>query len=150
MARQSEPSDMDPDKIPNIDVSRDLKHASPELVKRLLRAMEKYKQQFPDRQIIVTATYRSPEAQKKLWLVGRNGNKGSILTNCDGFIKKSRHNEYPSTAVDLAICIGGKVFYDETLMYPLGNMAKAEGLEWGGFWTKFSDPPHYQLPRNLI
>ncbi len=71
---------------------------------------------------------------------------------------RSRHNSFPSMAVDVAPYVGG-ISWDWQYYYPLAAHIKtvwqrlqAEGrtsgrceLEWGGDWTSFKDGPHWQL-----
>jgi hypothetical protein len=45
--------------------------------------------------------YRSPEEQNDLYQIGRT-KPGTKVTNIDGYTKKSKHNYYPSRAVDVA------------------------------------------------
>ncbi len=57
----------------------------------------------------IIATHRSPEDQFLLFKQGRtfrNGSwvrTGAIVTQLDGFVKKSRHNGLPATAFDTGI-----------------------------------------------
>lgn len=72
---------------------------------------------------------------------------------------KSRHNSFPSMAVDVAPYVGGGVSWSWPHYYPMaehikGTWArlKAEGkvageLEWGGDWRSFKDGPHWQINR---
>ena len=145
----SNPSDFNTDLIKGVTVSRDLRLAHPELSKRVKALLESYKRMFPTRDIFLSCVYRSPEEQKRLFLSGRFGNQGSILTNCDGFAKLSEHNRAPSRAVDFAVMDGGKVVWEEIVSYPIGNLAREVGLEWGGFWEKWQDPWHIQLPKEV-
>ena len=147
--RPSESSEFDESKLPDLKVSRDFAHAHKVLVDRIKTCFAAYSKLYPERQVIVTCTFRHPEEQKRIFAQGRFGNKGPILTNCDGYTKKSLHNEFPARAVDTAILVSGKCIWDESYFYPLGNLAKAHGLEWGGFWTKFVDIPHFQLPKDV-
>jgi len=70
---------------------------------------------------------------------------------------KSKHNSFPSMAVDAAPYVNGAVSWDWTHYHPLAAHIKAvwarlsaEGkvsgqLEWGGDWRSFKDGPHWQL-----
>jgi peptidoglycan L-alanyl-D-glutamate endopeptidase CwlK len=72
---------------------------------------------------------------------------------------KSRHNSFPSMAVDAAPYVGGSVSWDWEHYHPLADhikatwaRLKAEGkvhgeLEWGGDWRNFKDGPHWQINR---
>ncbi len=148
--RPSNPSEFDPEKmLKDVKTSRDYRTGHPELIKRYKELKESYQRVFPDRQLIETCIYRSPQAQREIYKSGRFGNPGPILTYCDGFNKKSNHNKFPSRALDCAVVINGKAIWDETYYYQIGALAKEVGLEWGGFWTKFVDFPHLQLPKEV-
>lgn len=71
----------------------------------------------------------------------------TVVTNCDGFIKKSKHNEYPSLAMDVAVknIKTGEVLWDEDLYLPLGEIAEELGLTWGGDWKSIKDYPHFEV-----
>lgn len=72
---------------------------------------------------------------------------------------KSRHNTFPSMAVDAAPYVGGAISWSWPHYYPLADhikatwaRLKAEGkvhgeLEWGGDWSSFKDGPHWQINR---
>lgn len=149
---EMEPSpawEFDEEKIQTITTSRDFRTGHPELISRLQSAIRVYEAEYPGRKVIATCVYRSPEEQRRLFAQGRFGNKGNIVTNCDGKDKKSKHNVFPSRAVDCAILDGGKAVWDETYFYPLANYAKKQGLLWGGDWVKFQDIPHFELPEDV-
>jgi len=143
--------------------SRELAHADPELVKRYLD-LEADVRAYHRRQLIVTHTYRSPEVQFELFKKGREL-QGDIwvvidakikVTNCDGFKIRSRHNLYPSMAIDVAIDLdpgyGQKVTWAGREYEILGPLAQKHGLTWGGDWNmnglndeKWRDLPHLEL-----
>ena len=128
-----------------ITVSRDFNHAHPELIERFKKVSREFEAMCPGKKLLVTCTYRAPEYQRKLFKKGRFGNEGPIVTNCDGFNTKSKHNHFPSLALDVAVIVEGKALWSEALYYPLGPLCSKNGLEWGGYWTSFSDFPHLQL-----
>lgn len=148
MARQSGPSDLDPEKIPSVAVSRDIKHAHPVLAKRFLDVQTAYEADYPGRKLFISCSFRAPEEQRRLYAQGRTA-PGQIVTNCDGFQKKSNHNHFPARALDLAVSIGGKVSWDEAHFYPLHEYCARYGLVWGGDWEKFKDYPHIELPKEV-
>ena len=152
MARQSSPSDFDENKaegLPEVAVSRDFKHADPELVRRFLRVANDFTAQT-GKSLLVTCTYRSPAEQNRLYKQGRFGNAGPIITQLDGKNKKSKHNYFPSKAIDVAVLDGGKATWDEKEYWPLLPLAKKHGLISGGEWNKFPDWPHLQLPEGVV
>lgn len=104
--------------------------------------------------ITILYGHRTIEEQKKLYAFGRT-EAGKIVTNCDGVNVKSKHNTFPSLAIDIA-------------PYPLDwnnierfkqvaeivkrnwNELKADGivngeLYWGGDWQNLRDYPHFEL-----
>src|SRR5690349_602436 len=88
----------------------------------------------------VTDGNRTVEEQKELYAQGRT-KPGKIVTNCDGVVKKSAHQD--GKAVDLA-------FYPEPYAESnpwdlLGAMGEALGLRWGGRFTTLKDRPHFEL-----
>lgn len=118
--------------------------------------------------------HRTPEEQFDLFKKGREnrGNKwvvvGPKVTNCDGFIKKSKHNHDPSLAVDI-YCWPKAIMYDAQSLATVGGLIMAtanrlydEGrirhkLRWGNDWDgdgvlvakdddeRFIDAPHFEL-----
>ena len=71
---------------------------------------------------------------------------------------RSRHNSFPSMAVDVAP-YGGGISWDWEHYHPMAEHIKAvwqrlqmdgktsgqHELEWGGDWSSFQDGPHWQL-----
>lgn len=98
--------------------------------------------------------HRSIEEQQALYAQGRT-KPGRIVTNCDGINKKSKHNDFPSLAVDVIpypidwndeqriIEFGNYVMKVADRLYREG--AITHRIEWGGLWEKFKDLPHYQI-----
>lgn len=102
--------------------------------------------------------HRTPLEQINLYSQGReliDGNwvivdKKKIVTYCDGSEKPSKHNSFPSLAVDLApYPIDWK---DLTRFRELSDLIKKIALEknikikWGGdFKGTFKDSPHFEL-----
>lgn len=99
----------------------------------------------------VICGHRTTEEQDKLYAQGRT-EPGPIVTNLRG--GQSRHNQYPSPAVDLAPWLPGHgiAWHDESLFHELYGVilvcAKRRGIEieWGGKWRTFVDRPHFQVP----
>ncbi len=99
--------------------------------------------------------HRSVEKQHDLYTQGRelrNGvwiKSGKTVTNIDGVTKMGMHNYSPSRAVDLAPWpidwedhnrfhfMAGVIL---TVAIDLGIH-----IEWGGFWAKLVDMPHFQI-----
>jgi len=72
---------------------------------------------------------------------------------------KSKHNQWPSLAVDVAPVIGGKISFDQNQCYEFGGFVKGIAavkninVRWGGDWDqdfnvndqKFNDLLHFEL-----
>lgn len=100
---------------------------------------------------------RSIKEQLELYSKGReflDGNwiitdKKKIVTYCDGMIKKSKHNFYPSLAIDIAPYPID--WNDLTRFRELSEVVKKIALEknikirWGGDFKKLKDSPHFEL-----
>ena len=93
--------------------------------------------------------HRTAEQQNDRYQQGRS-KPGKIVTNCDGYEKKSKHQSW--LAVDLAIPKSdwSDFIWDFTDDYrKLGELAEHIGLEWGHRWfeqgqTSYDDIFHYQ------
>jgi len=98
--------------------------------------------------------HRTPEEQFELFKQGREKKDGwwvkvgKTVTNLDGNIKKSKHNYFPSKAVDVV-----PFPLDWNNIESFKNLAvivkkKAKELnidvEWGGDW-QMKDYPHWQV-----
>ena len=115
-----------------------------------------YEMEFPERQLVLTATHRTPEEQFHLFQVGRvETAKGwvvdkdpttRVLTGFDGATTLSKHNVRPSKALDFCVVIGGKVSWHFPDYEVVGSMGESQGLIWGGRWPKLRDGPHFELP----
>lgn len=140
---------MMPRKAPKVAHSRSITHAHEELARRFKQLSEEFAMMCPERTLLITCVYRSPEEQRRLYKRGRFGSKEKIVTNCDGKDKKSNHNHFPSRAIDVCVLISGKPSWDEMYYYPLGPLSTKHGLKWGGYWEKFQDYPHLELPDDV-
>lgn len=122
------------------------------------------------RQLFITRTWSSPEVQFEHFKKGRHlsadgmtwvpndpARKTGIVTNCDGYKVKSRHNYFPAQAFDVCVDIDpgpGKVASWRNADYAaLGPICARHGLVWGGDWNgnglpdeKFVDAPHIEQP----
>ena len=116
-----------------------------------------FEREHPDRSLLITATYRDPEEQFRLYQIGRrqlaDGSwtvdedpKTAIVTQLDGSRKQSKHNRRPAAALDFCVVIGGKVSWDRREYEPVGALARAHGLVWGGDWRTIPDCPHIEIP----
>jgi len=108
---------------------------------------------------------RSIIEQQELYAQGRT-TPGSIVTNIDGVDNISKHNVFPSEAVDICAYVNGNVTWDKNHLVYLGGVVMSianrlydEGvirhkIRWGGNWDSdgviisdqnFMDLPHYEL-----
>lgn len=86
--------------------------------------------------------YRSAQYQHSLWLQGRNGNPGPVVTQRDGYKVESNHQS--SLAADVGIFKGPAYIEEpaEDINQYYGHLVRAQGLTWGGDWTSIVDKPH--------
>jgi len=123
-----------------------------------LTIRDEYEAAHEDRRLLLTATHRPPEEQWRLYKIGRrelpdgswvedDDASTRIVTYLDGFKKASKHNMMPAEALDFAVMVGGKVSWDHREYEPVGALAVARGLVWGGAWTRLKDYPHIEIPQ---
>ena len=101
--------------------------------------------------------HRTPEEQFELFKKGREKvdgwwtviDKSKVVTNLDGTTKTSRHNYYPSKAVDV---VPYPLDWNDIDSFKLlASVVKRKALElgidveWGGDWKSFKDYPHWQI-----
>jgi peptidoglycan LD-endopeptidase CwlK len=100
------------------------------------------------RKVIATGTdarvisgTRSYSAQNALFRQDRFGNPGPKVTNARG--GQSWHNF--GLPWDIGIFSASGEYQTTSSPYNEASVhAKIPGLQWGGDWTSFKDPPHYQ------
>lgn len=120
----------------------------------------------------VSKGHRPPEEQFDAFKQGRKLEDGKwivvdrkkVITNCDGYDVKGRHNKLPSDGIDIYGYVGGKANYSKAVMCYLGGLiigvsemlfrlGKIQSkLVWGGNWDsdgeiltdqKLIDTPHF-------
>ncbi len=132
--------------------SRDLHDCEPELQKRFLDLASEFK--FKTGKVLfITCSWRSALEQMALYQQGRTTG-GKVVTNIDGVHDRSRHNFYPSQAID--VCIDSRTSeskiqvadWNEKDYEVLGPLCDAHGLVWGGHFKTIHDYPHIELPSN--
>jgi peptidoglycan LD-endopeptidase CwlK len=136
----------------HIDSSRDITHAHPYLRERWPKLVYMF-QQETGRDLIITCTWRSQKEQNRLYQQGRT-TPGKIVTQVDGYEKKSKHNVYPARAIDVAVDVDPNtdktvISWQEDFYRPLGPICKKLGLVWGGAWERFPDLPHIEVPSDV-
>lgn len=136
---------------PTVDVSRDPKYLEDELKRRMNIAFKRYKKRYPDEpEPFLTATYRSPQEQDRLYAQGRS-EPGNIITSAQG--GSSYHNYIPAYAFDIAFDISkenGGPYARTDLFDKFGEIAEELGCIWGGSWKEFVDKPHIQVPNYSV
>lgn len=103
----------------------------------------------------IIAGIRTAKKQNKLYQIGRTL-PGKIVTYCDGYEKKSRHQvneDKIGNAGDIKIYINKKIswnplhFLEFVNQREIRNLMKKYNIEWGGDWKNFKDYPHFQIKR---
>lgn len=103
----------------------------------------------------ISCGHRTPEKQTELYKQGRSI-PGNIVTYKDGVNTFSKHNFYPSHAVDIVVYNEhGQVTWDELyykrVAHHVLEIAKKNEIEiiWGGSWG-MKDFPHFELKKIQI
>lgn len=104
----------------------------------------------------ITHGHRTPEEQYELYQKGRT-KPGNIVTYCDGYKRKSKHNYDPSLAVDIVAYNNKGITWESKYYIKIAEHVKNvsddlyekgeidEQIVWGGDWHKFKDYPHFQV-----
>jgi peptidoglycan L-alanyl-D-glutamate endopeptidase CwlK len=88
---------------------------------------------------------RTAEEQRALWMQGRNGNPGKIVTDKDGYDNKSEHQireDGYGYAGDAVPWHTGAPSWNWEFVFPvikaIGTVAREQGasLRWGGVWDR--------------
>lgn len=121
-------------------MSKDINLLTPKLQQAWIDLRPWYAPIFPDCELIVGCTQRTPVEQLNLFCQGRN-EPGEIVTYLDGFVHKSKHNEMPlSKAMDIWTKINGVYVWDKKYVLPFGDFIKEKYngiLRWGGAWQDY-------------
>lgn len=96
--------------------------------------------------LCVTQGYRSPQQQAKLYAQGRTA-PGAIVTRAP---PGSSWHEF-HLAFDVAVLHEGKATWpnDIRLWRRIGELGKAQGLDWGGDFKTITDLPHFEYHPGL-
>lgn len=90
--------------------------------------------------LILTSTYRDKESQDALYAQGRS-KPGPRVTNVPGNYSFHQHR----VAFDVVPIITGKAIWDDQVLWArIGAIGSLCGLEWGGYWERWKDKPHFQ------
>lgn len=101
-------------------------------------------QPLPMQVRVISGTRRYAE-QDALFRQGRFGNAGPIVTNARG--GRSRHNF--GIAWDIGVFTDAGYSRRVEDYAEVARVGLVDGLVWGGHWTRFPDPPHYELDLGL-
>jgi peptidoglycan L-alanyl-D-glutamate endopeptidase CwlK len=94
---------------------------------------------------IISGT-RAWAEQNALFRRGRFGNPGPVVTNARG--GRSRHNF--GLAWDIGVFTAESGYSLRVADYAeVARLGLGDAIEWGGHWTRFPDPPHYELALGL-
>ena len=86
--------------------------------------------------------HRSDEDQNKRYQQGRT-TPGRIVTFCDGYIKRSKHQDWK--AIDFVVVIDDVLIWDDHPHYQTaGRIWKRLGGKWGGDFDKINDIYHFE------
>lgn len=125
--------------------SRDIKDLEAVLQNAWTLGRLEYERLYPNAsQPFLTCTHRSEAEQAELYAQGRT-KAGPIVTKLK---KGSKHNFYPSKAFDVAFKkADGSLDWTIKNFENLALIIKAHypQVEWGGYWSKFKDYPHFQI-----
>lgn len=125
--------------------SRDINTCDPILIKGWSEGLKIYKEKHGDEFTpFITAAYRSPEDQAKLYAQGRT-TAGKKVTN----IKSGgKHNQLPSKAFDIAFKdkLGNLVWDNKNFLnFAIAIRSTNINIKWGGDWKSFKDYPHFEI-----
>jgi len=127
--------------------SRDLRLSTSDIQK----IWPKFKEEFglaSGVSLEISCTFRSEKAQNDAYKRGRSTppiGKKHIITHADGTDKKSKHQLFPSPAIDVWICAQGKAIWDEELFELAGKIGESMGLNWGGNFKGLVDMCHFEV-----
>jgi len=100
----------------------------------------------------VICGHRTTAEQQALYAKGRTA-PGQIVTYCDGIVKKSRHQTFPSIAVDV---VPYPVDWDNVeRFYELAGFVQAVAIgmgidvKWGGHFRSLRDLPHWEVRHEM-
>jgi hypothetical protein len=131
---------------------RNLLDCNPVLVARFTAVKHEYEATYPDCTLVVICTRRTTEEQQAEYAKGRTAPLfgavprplGKKVTDKDGLVLKSKHQAQAdglAAALDFAVFLhdGLKSTPTWVISYyrPVGSLAKAAGLRWGGTWGDF-------------
>jgi hypothetical protein len=137
--------------------SRDLNDLEEQLKDAFVAAKKEWELENPGYIVRPSSTYRDPEYQFSLYKSGRTQqedgswkltNPKKWLTDKDGHKNKSKHNLYPSQAVDVFFVKKSDPsvadWSSELFQSFSVKMLSRAGIKWGGHWKR-KDRPHFEI-----
>lgn len=117
----------------------DLTPIAQEKIKSLLALCEKN-----SIKVLVIQTLRDAEYQNSLYQIGRT-KPGKVVTNCDGYRKKSNHQS--GKAFDIVpVDDKGQILWNDSQKFrQIADLAVSLGMSAGFYFKKFKDSPHIEL-----
>lgn len=93
-------------------------------------------------EIKIIQTLRDAEYQNTLYQIGRS-KPGKIITKCDGFKIKSKHQS--GNAWDAVPMIDGKIDWNAQKEFKkMAELSKSIGIR-AGYYFKMVDSPHFEI-----
>lgn len=129
--------------IQEVMPSRSLADCEPVLAYAFKRAYDEWIEAYPHKPLpFITCTHRSHQEQAELYAKGRTA-PGPKVTNAKP--GQSKHNLYPSKAIDIAFKkVDGNLDWSIDNFKLFASLIKKHGVTWGGEW-KFIDNPHFEI-----
>lgn len=90
-------------------------------------------------------TLRDAEYQASLYAQGRT-KPGKIVTNCDGYSKKSKHQSGLAWDLVPLDSAGGIIWSDRRLYERMAEIAESLGITAGIRWKSIGDLDHFEVP----
>jgi hypothetical protein len=137
------PSTPQPISSPRLDPLNKLAGVHPELARRIVQIAGELSTGGVKLTITRSGGRRTFQEQDELYAQGRT-RPGNIVTNSRG--GQSNHNY--GLAVDVVPLVNGQPNWNvpASVWQTIGEAGKRAGLNWGGDWRTFKDPPHFELP----
>ncbi len=128
---------------PGLDPLNKLADVHPELAQRIRQMAGDLAARGVNLTITRSGGRRTFPEQDELYAQGRT-RPGNIVTNSRGGL--SNHNY--GLAVDVVPLVNGRPNWNvpASVWQTIGDAGKRAGLNWGGDWRSFKDPPHFELP----
>lgn len=137
--------------------SRILRDAHPKLQNAYKIAKGLFEHYNSNLEVILTCTYRSVDEQTKLYnqpFDGIDNDKDGLIDERDEKVTnakagQSKHNAYPSLAIDIAFKNRetGELDWNLTHFKTFYDYIKAvdKDIKWGGLFKNFHDAPHFEI-----